>query len=240
MMHEMQKKFERQIEELFTTSQRLAALGYVTSHGGNLSMRCDDDVIAITPTKVAKRKVNFGDVCLVSLSTNATLYAAPGRKPTGELPFHARIFIKRPDVMGIVHGHPALLTGFAIAGVDLMERAYLPEPVIEVGPMPLVPYYEPLRDELAEAFDPYLPYANGFLMQNHGALTVSHEGPERALDYMEMLEVAAHSILVAKQLGSLRELPREEIRNLERTIATRGLPMPGLPGQVTSLLDIYK
>ncbi len=239
-MNELQWKYQREIEEISATAKRLAELGYVTSHGGNLSMRCADDVIAITPTKLAKRKVEFDDVCLVTLSTSVTLYAAPGRKPTGELPFHARIFIKRPDVMGIVHGHPAILTGFAIAGVDLLQRAYLPEPVIEVGPMPLVPYYEPLRDELAEAFDPFLPYANGFLMENHGALTVSHEGPERALDYMEMYEVAAQSILVAKQLGSLRELPRQEVKNLERTIKTRGLPMPGLAGSVSSLLDIYK
>ncbi len=239
-MNELQNKYSAQIEEVAATCSRIAQLGYVTSHGGNISMRCDEDVIAITPTKLAKRKVGFGEVCLVRLSTSETLYAAPGRKPTGELPFHARIFLKRPDVRGIVHGHPAVLTGFAIAGVDLLERAYLPEPVTEVGPMPLVPYYEPLRDELADAFEPFLPLANGFLMENHGALTVSHEGCERALDYMEMYEAAAQSILVARQLGSLRELPRQEIKNLERTIKTRNLPMPGLPGAVQSLLDIYK
>jgi len=90
-------------------------------------------------------------------------------------PFHLRIFSQRPDVTGIVHAHPPVMTGFAIANTDLLAKPTLPEPIIEVGPMLTVPYEEPLTDALAEAFDDKLPYANAFLMKNHGAIVVSSE-----------------------------------------------------------------
>src|SRR5690554_5252187 len=185
-MHELQQQYTNEISELALASVRLAELGYVTSHGGNLSYRVGENIILITPTKVAKRKVTFDDVCIIDMEGNV-LYAKEGRKPTGETPFHLRIFSQRPDVTGIVHAHPPVMTGFAIANTDLLAKPTLPEPIIEVGPMLTVPYEEPLTDALAEAFDDKLPYANAFLMKNHGAIVVSSEGVERALEFFEMM-----------------------------------------------------
>jgi len=199
----------------------------------------DENVVLITPTKVAKRSVKFDDVCIVDME-GKTLYAAPGRKPTGELPFHIRILQKRPDIKAVLHAHPPVLTGFAITGMDYMQRAFLPEPIIEVGPMMMVPYAEPLSDDLAEKFDAYIELSNGFLMENHGALMCSYEGIGRALELLEMMEAAAHSILVAIQLNGAKEIEKNEIKNLDRVIKIRSLPMPGLPGRVKTLLDIYK
>ncbi|MBE5760610.1 MAG: class II aldolase/adducin family protein [Clostridiales bacterium] len=238
-MHELQKKYEAQIIELVEAAHKTDAKGFVTSQGGNLSFRVDENVVLITPTKVAKRSVQFDDVCIVDMDGN-TLFASTGRKPTGELPFHLRILKKRPDIKAVLHAHPPVLTGFAITGQDYMERAFLPEPVIEVGPMLMVPYAEPLSDELAEMFDAYVERSNGFLMENHGAIMCSYEGIGRALELLEMMEAAAQSILVAVQLGNAKTIPLEDVKNLDRTIKTRGLPMPGLPGKVETLLDIYK
>ncbi len=237
-MHELQQKYSNQIQELAESSRRLADLGYVTSHGGNLSYRVADDVVLITPTKVAKRKIQFDDVCIIDMQGNV-LFAKEGRKPTGESPFHLRIFEKRPDLTGIVHAHPPVMTGFAIADTDLLTKAFLPEPIIEVGPMVTVEYEEPLSEELARAFDDKLPNANAFLMKNHGAIVTSLEGVERALEFFEMMEAAAKSILVAQLLGGAEVLAKEHVQNLERTMKTRSLPMPGAPGQVDGLLELF-
>ena len=86
-MHELQKKYEAQIIELVEAAHKTDAKGFVTSQGGNLSFRVDENVVLITPTKVAKRSVQFDDVCIVDMDGN-TLFASAGRKPTGELPFH--------------------------------------------------------------------------------------------------------------------------------------------------------
>ena len=237
-MNILQIQFKQQIEELQLSANRLGEIGYVTSQGGNLSLRVADDTVLITPTKVAKRSITFDDVCIVDMD-GGVKHASPGRKPTGEWPFHLRIMAKRPDVRGIVHAHPPILTGFAIAGGDLLQKAFLPEPVIEVGPMIMVPYAEPLSDELAFMFDAVIEKSNGFLMENHGALMVSWEGTWRALELLEMMEAAAISIMTAMQLGNLKPIPMDDVMNLERVIKTRELPMPGLKGVVGSLSDIY-
>ena len=182
-MHPIQERYAPQIEELARAANRLAEIGFVTSHGGNLSLRVDDGVL-ITPTKLAKLAIRFGDICAVDMDGNV-LYAAEGRKPTGEWPFHVRIMNRRPDVRGIVHAHPPVLTGFAIAGGDWLRMPFLPEPVTEVGPMIMVPYAVPLSDRLAEHFDAVIDKSNGFLMENHGAVMVSPEGIWRALELLE-------------------------------------------------------
>lgn len=237
-MHPLQEKYASQIKELVRAANRLAEIGFVTSQGGNLSLRAGENVVLITPTKVAKISITFEDICAVDMQGNV-LYAREGRKPTGEWPFHVRIMNKRPDVKGIVHAHPPILTGFAIAGGDYLQMPFLPEPAIEVGPMIMVPYAEPLSERLAENFDAVIDKSNGFLMENHGALMVSTEGIWRALEFLEMMEAAAKSILIAKMLGNAKPIPQADVKNLENVIKIRNMSMPGLPGVVKNLTDIF-
>ena len=239
-MNEFQMKYQAQIEELAATANRLAALGYVTSQGGNLSLRADDNVILITPTKVAKADVCFEDICAIDME-GKVIHTSEGRRPTGEWPFHLRIMQKRPDVKGIIHAHPPILTGFAIAGGDILQRAYLPEPAFEVGPMMMVPYAVPLSDELAENFDSVIHLSNGFLMENHGCVMVSPEGLKRCLEMIEMMEAQGKSIIVARLLGNLQAFDASRIDELdEKVMKVRNMPMPGLPGAVDRLSDIFK
>jgi len=237
-MTPFQKQYETEIQELARAANRLAELGFVTSQGGNLSLRAAEDVILITPTKVAKAAITFDDICAVD-RTGRVLHHAENRRPTGEWPFHVRIMNRRPDVKGIVHAHPPILTGFAIAGGDWLQMPFLPEPVIEVGPMIMVPYAEPLSEKLAESFDAVIDRSNGFLMENHGALMVSAEGVWRAIEFLEMMEAAGKSILVARMLGNPKPLPAADVKNLENVMRIRSLPMPGLPGVVKGLEDIF-
>lgn len=231
-------KYQAQIQELAQSANRLAALGFVTSQGGNLSLRADADVILITPTKLAKAEVSFEDICAIDME-GRIIHAPENRRPTGEWPFHLRIMRKRPDVKGVIHAHPPVLTGFAIAGDDLLRYAYLPEPVLEVGPMLMVPYAVPLSDRLAENFDPVIALSNGFLMENHGCVMVSPEGLKRCLEMIEMMEAMGQSLVVARTMGKLKPLTKAQIDELSEVIRIRNLPMPGLPGAVEKLSDIY-
>ena len=56
-MNELVKKYEKEIEELVEACHRCAELNYVTSSWGNLSVRVEENVILITPTKTLKRKM---------------------------------------------------------------------------------------------------------------------------------------------------------------------------------------
>lgn len=238
-MHSLQQQYAAQVKALSKAACRLAELGYVTSHGGNLSERVAEDVVLITPTKVPKRDITPEDICFVTLD-GKTLFAPEGRKATSETPFHVRVFQKRPDIRGIVHAHPPILTGFAIAGGDLLAQPILPEPVIEVGPMVMVPYAQPSSDALAEAFDEALRLSNGFLMENHGTLMISADSAWRALELLEMMECTAKSVFVARMLGNLKRLPKQDVRDLEKVMNDRNLPMPGTPGVHSALEDVFQ
>jgi L-fuculose-phosphate aldolase len=237
-MSDPRVKYFESIRDVSETARRVAALGFVTSHGGNISVRINADVVAITPTKVPKRHVHEDDVVLLDMDASV-ISAAKGRRPTGETPIHLHLFRQREDISGLVHAHPPILTGFAIAGSELLSRPILPEVVLEVGPVAMIDYAEPLTEALAHTFDGCIESHNAFLMRNHGVMFMSSEGAERACDFLEMTEAAARSLLVARELGTVNELTRQDVADLNNTMRTRGLPYPGRPGRVNDLAELY-
>lgn len=233
-----QEKYKREIEELVEACHRCAELNYVTSSGGNLSCRVDENIVLITPTKTLKRKMRFEDICVIDLEGNI-LYASEGKKPTGEWPFHTRIMRKRPDINAIVHAHPPILTGFAIANNGIMENPFLPEPIIEVGPILTVPYETPLSQRLSEQFDSVIEKSNGFLMENHGAVFCSPTSIEDAVELLNMSECMAESVLIAKILGNAKVIPEYYVKEMDNVIAMRNLRIPGAEGKYTSASELY-
>lgn len=237
-MQRIKEQYTAEFQLLAKAANRLAQLGYVTSHGGNLSTRVGENCVLLTPTKIHKRDIGEDDICAVDMA-GKTIYAPPDRAPTSEVPFHLRIYRRREDIRAVVHAHPPVLTGYAIAGGDLLSAALLPEPATEVGPMLLVPYAAPGSDALADAVESLLDRSNGFLLQNHGALMTSGEDAARAVDLLEMMEGAAQSVLIAQALGGVRGLTPAQVAELGRGMPARGLPIPGKPGHFSSLEDAF-
>lgn len=236
-MNELQKKYESQIEELAEASRRVGDLGFVTSHGGNLSYKVGD-VILITPTKVVKRKIKFEDIVIIT-SEGEELYSAADRKKTGETPMHVHLYKLRPDINALVHAHPPVLTGFSMTDCDILTRPLLPEPIIELGPIIPVNYAEPISDALAAEFDAVVEESNAWLMKNHGVIVASSEGVARAIDLLELAEAQAISVMTGLTVGTINEISKTEVEKLENTIRTRNMPRVGDPRKIKSLIDIY-
>lgn len=237
-MNELQKKYKNEIEELVTACHRCAELNYVTSAGGNLSMRVEDNLILISPTKTPKRIMRFEDICMIDLEGNV-IYALEGKKPTGEWPFHTRIMRKRPDIKAIAHTHPPVLTGFAIANDGTLEKPWLPEPITEIGPILMVPYETPLSEALSEQFDAVIDDSNGFLMENHGAVFISPIGIFDAVELLNMSECMATSVLTAKILGNAKTITPKYVKEMDEVIEVRNLKMPGVSGKYHSASELY-
>ena len=53
------------------------------------------------------------------LHVAAIVDGAPGRKPSSEIQMHLVAYRARPDVHAVVHAHPPLSTGFAVAGITV-------------------------------------------------------------------------------------------------------------------------
>ena len=237
-MNQLQKQYHDEIEILAGTSRRTGEMGYATSFGGNLSCKLDDDIILITPTKVEKRLMRFEDIVIMS-NTGKLLFAEEGRAPSGETPMHRRLYELRPDIDAIVHAHPPVLTGFSLTDCDLLSRPLLPESIIEVGPVLAVDYAEPISEALAARFEMVAAKSNVWLMKNHGVTIAGRDGIARTLDLLQMTEAMAISVATALAVGGIKEIPPQEVANLENTMRDRDIPCPGDPRAISKLTDMY-
>ncbi|MBK7895532.1 MAG: class II aldolase/adducin family protein [Candidatus Promineifilaceae bacterium] len=231
------EKFAAEAREFIHVCHRLAQTQFVTSSGGNLAWRLEDDLIMITPTKLYKGDVDLQDLVFINMEGNVIEGA---RKPTGETPMYLKFFNLRPDVVSVIHCHAPHVCAMAIShNKNWLMRPIFPETTIEVGPVPLVPYAEPLTEQLAENFVPFLPKYNSFLMENHGLVTLSREGIKGTLMLVELLELSAKSILLALTVGQVKELKQQDVKDLGNTMRTRSLPLFGAPGANIALEDLY-
>ncbi|HET7374869.1 MAG TPA: class II aldolase/adducin family protein [Gemmatimonadaceae bacterium] len=199
-------------EAIVLVCRRLYDRGLVAGPDGNVSVRRDDGTILVTPTGLSKVDVTPDDLVVVSLEGRVR----EGRRaPSSELRMHLRIYQRRPDVHAVVHAHPPVATGFAVAG-EAFVAPVLPEVILQLGEVPLVPYATPGSDALADAFEPFLAHHDGFLMANHGATTIA---PSLATAHqrMESLEHAARILLAARALGRVNELSAADVRSLRAT-----------------------
>ena len=200
---------------------RLHARGYVASNDGNVSVRLDAARLLTTPTGVSKGFMT-PDMLVVTDFEGRKL--AGGRTPSSELLMHLAVYRRRPEVNAVVHAHPPVATGFAVAGIEL-NRAVLAEVVTTLGSIPIADYGTPSTHELADAVERHITTHDGLLLANHGALTVS--GDLMSAYYkMETVEHFARISLVARLLGGERLLSREEVARLQSLRGTYGMAAP--------------
>jgi L-fuculose-phosphate aldolase len=232
------KKYETEVGMFLKVCHKLAANMYVTGYGGNAAWKLEKDIILITPTMMNKGDIQKEDVVFI----NAKGETVEGkRRPTGERPMYLKFFEERPDIVSVIHCHAPNVGSFAIMdGPNLLMRPFFPETSHEVGPVPLVPYAEPLTQKLADNFSPVIQKYNSFLMENHGLVTMSPESIEYTMMNIELLEMSAYSMLQTLATGrELKELTREAIKGLDNVMKARNCPMFGAPGVNPALESLF-
>jgi L-fuculose-phosphate aldolase len=108
------------------------ARGYVASNDGNISVRLDDKRLLTTPKSVPKGFMTPDMMVIVSYEGEKL---SGDREPSSELPMHLEVYRNRPDVNAVVHAHPPIATGFAVAGIPL-TKAVLAEVITTLGSIP--------------------------------------------------------------------------------------------------------
>jgi len=230
-------KYNKEVKLFVKVCHRLAANMFVTGFGGNMAWKLEEDVILITPTQMNKGDITTQDIVFLNMAGD-TLEGT--KKPTGEKPMYLEFFNKRPDINSVVHCHPPCVCATAILeNESILMRPYYPETVTEVGPVPTVPYGEPLTLQLAENFAPFLHKYNSFIMENHGLVTMTTANIYWTLLTVELLESSTNSILKAMPVGALKELSKEAVTNLGNVMKTRDLPLFGTPGVNKTLEGMY-
>ena len=207
--------------EIVTVCRRLWERGLIAGPDGNVSVRLADGSILVTPAGMAKVDVGADDLVEVDLQGH---HLHGTRRASSELAVHLRIYARRPDVGAIVHAHPPVATGFAVAG-EGFASGILPEVIFLLGRVPLVPYEMPGTEALARQFDPFIATHDAFLMANHGAVTA---GPSLSIAHqrMESLEHTARILLTSRLLGRVNELSADQVAALVAARERAGLQGP--------------
>jgi L-fuculose-phosphate aldolase len=209
--------------DIVEIGRRLWWRGFVASNDGNISVRIGPDRLLMTPASVSKGFMT-PDMMVITDLDGTLVEGAPGRKPSSEALMHLVAYQERPDVGAVVHAHPPLSTGFAVAGIPL-DRAVLAEVVTTLGSIPIADYGTPSTTELADTVRPFVKAHDGLLLANHGALALGKD-LFGAYYKMETIEHFAKISLVARQLGRENLLSREEVVRLQDLRGRYGIAAP--------------
>jgi L-fuculose-phosphate aldolase len=225
----MVKSEQEYRQDIVDVGKLIYQKGWVAANDGNVSIRLENNKILCTCTGISKGMMTVDDLTVCDLDGNKM---EGSRERTSEIAMHLTIYRMRPDIFSVVHAHPTVATGFAVAGRPL-NLALLPEVIIGLGSVPLADYGLPGTPALTEGMLPYIPKYDAILMGNHGAVSYG-EDVYKAFFKMETVEHFARIALVAELLGGPKVLPKGEVDKLfdSRTrygVKSRTSMEPGCP-----------
>ena len=217
-------------EQMCEIGRRIWLKGFCAGNEGNHSYRIAENRVLCTPTGISKGFLKPDDICTVDMEGKQL---AGKRKRTSEILMHLAVYKHRPDVKAVVHSHPPHATAFAIAGVELPTCIH-PEAEVFLGAVKTAKYVTPGDTRLGESLLPYLKDSNTILLQNHGTITFDVD-LEGAYYKLEIVDAYARILLLAKQIGTIRPLDPNEMKELLDLKVRFGLDEPRLKEGGTGL-----
>jgi L-fuculose-phosphate aldolase len=176
--------------QIVAAGRRLGSRGLISAGEGNLSIRLDDDRIAITPRGRRKDELTEDDV-VVAVARPGVSPVTDGA-PSSDLAIHLAAYAARAEIGAVAHAHLPAAMALSLAG-EVPDPSALPETALFIPRLPYLPFGEPGSDELAERIAEALttapsPFPDAILLERHGAIAV---GPDlaTAVDRLELVEV---------------------------------------------------
>jgi L-fuculose-phosphate aldolase len=173
--------------------RRLGARGLISAGEGNLSVRLDGDLVAMTPGGRRKDELTDDDIVIVPIGAGARdARSASGLGPSSDIAIHLALYAARPDIGAVVHAHLPASMALTLGG-EVPDPRVLPETAALIPRLPFVPFGEMGSDELAARIARALgegtePPADVALLERHGAVAVGPD-PDTAVDRLELVEV---------------------------------------------------
>ncbi|MGY3870909.1 3-oxo-tetronate 4-phosphate decarboxylase [Aeromonas crassostreae] len=193
----------------------LFARGYATGGAGNLSARLPDGTLIATPTGSCLGRLSAQSLSRVSMSGEHL----GGDRPSKEVAFHLALYHNNPDCQAVVHLHCTHLTALScLAGLDPVNviRPFTPYYVMRVGSLPLIPYYRPGDERIAEELGRRARDAGAFLLANHGPVVMGKNLVEAVNNMEELEETARLALLLHGQpIRYLSETDIAQLRNMK-------------------------
>ena len=204
-------KFRDECRELASFMRRLYRQRLTTTSGGNLSLRVDEGTVLLTASKHDKARLTAEQICVLTMAgENLT----PALVPSIEAGMHLAIYRRHPAVRAIVHAHPVTATAFCASRVPI-DCHLIAEAYAVVGEPAWADYACMGSGGLAENVAAAVGRGACVLMANHGILATGATLLE-AFDRLEVLEIAAQTTLIVRQLDGGSALSPARLAELDR------------------------
>ena len=200
-------------ELICRTATSLFNRGLTHGSTGNISLRLDDGGWLMTPTGSSLGTL---DPARISRLDDTGRHIA-GDKPTKEAFLHTTMYDQRPGTGAVVHLHSTY--SVAVSCLADIDHANCLPPItayyaMRIGRLPLVPYYPPGDETLAEAVGELAGEHHAVLLANHGPV-VAGNSLSAATDAIEELEETARLFLLL-QGQRLSTLTPDQVGELQR------------------------
>jgi L-ribulose-5-phosphate 4-epimerase len=213
---EVQASIDRVRADVAKLHSELTRYGLVVWTGGNVSGRVPGaDLFVIKPSGVSYDELAPENMILCDLDGDV-IEGTPGsdRSPSSDTAAHAYVYRNMPEVGGVVHTHST----YAVAWAARAE----PIPCVITGmadefggEIPVGPFAVIGDDSIGRGIVETLRghRSRAVLMQNHGPFTIGKDAKD-AVKAAVMVEDAARSVHIARQLGEPVAIPQEKIDHL--------------------------
>lgn len=196
-------------KKVIKTARKMLRYGLTTGTWGNISIRQNEILIAITPSGVDYESMIPEDVVIVDLMGRVI---DGDLKPSSEMPMHLAIYQERPDIMAVVHTHSPYASAFAVLGKEI--PIVLAEMASVVGGTVLVtPYCRPGSVEMGKDVIRSLRDRAAVLLGNHGVVGVGTTIDE-AFNAAQVVEDGARIYQMASTMGKPKLIPESEVQIL--------------------------
>jgi L-fuculose-phosphate aldolase len=196
-------------DEICDIGRRIYNKGFAAGNDGNISFRLGPNEVLCTPTQICKGFMKPSDLCIVDMEGNQL---AGHRKRSSEVLLHLTIMKERPDVKSVVHCHPPHATAFAVAR-EPIPQCVLPEVEVFLGDVPITRYETPGGQKFADTVKPFVQKSSVVILANHGTVSFG-ESVEKAYWWTEILDAYCRILMLAKDLGRVTYLTKDETQEL--------------------------
>lgn len=193
-------------EDIVRYCRLLHQKGFLAANDGNVSARLEADRILITPTGAHKGFLSPEQLLVIDGA--GRLVSGEGR-PSSEVAMHLSALKLRPDRTVVMHAHPPTCIALSLLR-NVRLNGMLPELILSIGELVVVPYARPSSDALGQSLVGYVERHDALILERHGTLTLGRTVHE-AYCLIERLEHSAQVLHLAHALGKPMPLPEQEV-----------------------------
>jgi L-fuculose-phosphate aldolase len=206
------------LEGICESARRLHARNLLAAGDGNISVRLGDGRVAMTPSGVAKARLEPGHMAY--LTEEGMVISG---RPSSERFMHLAVYQACPEARCVIHAHPPTATAWTVARPELHELPGegLPELILAAGRIPIVPYARPGTEAMGLALKPFLPAYRLLLLARHGAVCWGEDLDEACMG-LERVEHVAQILKAAVELGGICAMDASELEALRAVRAQLG------------------